>query len=367
LSLAARAALGLVALLAAAGCSRPAAPIATAAMSQADAEREVSARVDVSRLYTNEFVDEADTPGPVHSGPPDQLRLGLLWLANDQTSPWFVGLDKGFFRDAGIDLRIVEGGPGRDNVPLLAGSQIELFAGNLEQGLEAVLNPTGADLVMICANFKESALSWAMLDRSIPQGQRSTRQVTAADLKGKRIGLQPGNEDLYVNIVCDHFGLTPSDLTVVTAGSTPDGLIGGAMDFYQCFSENQIRLFERRGYFNYMILPFRAIGYVSYTDVSVVRRDYLESHRDVLRRYVSALKRSFQYLIAHPQEAAEISSRMSTTPLTVPEVRWRIDRDIPLFLDEGKEPLLSLDPHTILAVTAQLYRYHLIELPPSRP
>jgi ABC-type nitrate/sulfonate/bicarbonate transport system substrate-binding protein len=336
-------------------------------MSQADAEKEVSARVDVPRLFTNEFVDEAEVPGPAHSGPPDRLRLGLLWLANDQTAPWFVGLAKGFFRDAGIDLQIVEGGPGRDNVPLLAGGQVDLFAGNLEQDLEAVLNPTGADLVMICANFKESALCWAMLDHSISPQQRSTREVTAADLKGKRIGLQPGNEDLYINIVCDHFGLAPSDLTIVTAGATPDGLIGGAMDFYQCFSENQIRLFERRGYFNYVIMPFRAIGYISYTDVSVARRDYLNTHRDVLRRYVGALRRSFQYLIAHPDEAAEISSRMSTTPLTVPEVRWRMARDIPLFLGEGKEPLLALKQSTILTVAGQLYRFHLIELPPGRP
>jgi ABC-type nitrate/sulfonate/bicarbonate transport system substrate-binding protein len=336
-------------------------------MSQADAERDVSAHVDVSRLFTNEFVDEADTPGPVHSGPPDRLRLGLLWLANDQCAPWFVGLGKGFFRDAGIDLQLVEGGPGRDNLPLLVGGQVDLFAGNLEQALEAVLNPTGADLVMISGNFKESPLCWAMLDRSIPPQQRSTREVTAADLKGKRIGLQPGNEDLYVNIVCEHFGLSPSDLNVVTAGSTPDGLIGGAMDFYQCFSENQIRLLERRGYMNYVMLPFRSIGYVSYTDVSVVRRDYLTSHRDVLRRYVAALRRSMRYLIDHPDEAAEISTRMSTMPLTLPQVRWRMLRDIPLYAGDGKEPLLALNGSTVLTIAGQLYRFHLIELPASQP
>jgi ABC-type nitrate/sulfonate/bicarbonate transport system substrate-binding protein len=356
-----------LAALAAGGCSRSPSPPEAAPITQVEAERQVSARVDVARLFTNEFVDAAETPGPVHAGPPARLRMGLLWVANDENTPWFVGLAKGFFRDEGVDLQIVEGGPGRDNLPLLAGGQIEIYAGLLEQDLEAVLNPTGADLVMICANVKGNALCWTMLDRGVPVGQRSTRRVTAADLKGHRIGLQPGNEDLYVNIVCEHFGLAPSDLDIVTAGATPDGLIGGAMDFYQCYSENQIRLLERRGYRNYVVLPFSSIGYISYTSVSVARRDFLVSHRDVLRRYVAALRRSLQYVIDHPEEAAEISARMSTTPLTVPEVRWRLAYDIPLYVGGGKEPLLALNEGVIRTVAAQLYRFHQIELPPGRP
>jgi ABC-type nitrate/sulfonate/bicarbonate transport system substrate-binding protein len=366
LSGAARAALGLAALAVIAGCARPAAP-PPPPLSQAEAEREVTARVDLGRLFTNDLVAEADRPGAAPAGPPEHLRLGLLWLANDQCTPWFVGLSKGFFRDAGVDLELIEGGPARDNLPLLAGGQVDVFEGNLEQDLEAVFNPTGADLVMICANMKVSALCWVMLDHSVPPGQRSAYEVTAADLRGHRIGLQPGNEDLPINIVCEHFGLRPSELNLVTAGATPDGLIGGAMDFYQCFSENQIRLLDRLGYHNYAILSFPAIGYLSYTDVSVVRRDYLGSHRDLLRRYVGALRRSLRYVIDHPDEASAIAARMSTVPLTQAEIRWRIARDIPLFRGDGREPLLALDEGRIRGIAAQLYRYHVIELPARRP
>lgn len=355
------------AALAAAGCSRSAGTAAPGrALSQAEAEQEVAARIDVRRLFTNEFVDGPPAGDPIRRGPPDRLRLGMLWLANDEAAPWFVGQAKGYFRDAGIDLQLLPGGPTRDNVPLLISGQIDVYEGPVEQAVRAGLSPTGADLVMIGAVLKETSLAWMMLDRTIPRGQRSTHVVTVADLKGRRIGLQAASADYYVALACDHFGLAPSDLPVVPAGSTPDGLIAGAMDFYQCYSDNQPRLLEQNGYFNYALLPFKDIGYVSYGEVSLVRRDYLRSHRDLIHRYVFALRRSLREIIDHPDESAQIVARMSSTPLTAAEVRWRLARDIPLYEGDAREPLLAMNPRNVLAVVAQLYRFHEIELPPAR-
>ncbi len=146
-------------------------------------------------------------------------------------------------------------------------------------------------------------------------------------------------------------------------GSTPDGLVAGAMDFYQCYSDNQPRLLERNGYFNYLLLPLKDLGYVSYGAVSMVRRDFYQAHRDLLRRYTAALRRSLQEVIDHPDEAAQIVARISSSPLTTAEVRWRLARDIPLFRGDGREPLLVMNERTVLTVVGQLYRFHQIALP----
>jgi ABC-type nitrate/sulfonate/bicarbonate transport system substrate-binding protein len=332
-------------------------------VSEPDAIKYVSKNFDYRHYYTNDFVRAASTPPARPLTPTRKLRLGLYWVANDQIAPWFVGIAKGYFRDVGIDLDIVEGGPQRDNLSNLVGGNVDIYAGFAESIYQEIASRTGADLVMISANLKGTGNAWIMLDHSIPQGERSTHRVTVDDLRGHRIGIPTGAE-YWVAFVREHYKLAPEDMVLVNVGTTPDALIAGTVDFYQGWYDDQPRLLDREGYHNYVVLRFDDLGYRSYSYISTVTRPFFTANPDVLRAYVYALNKSLRYLIAHTDEASEIVSKdCKAYEVTPAQVKWRIEQDMPLFVGNGTEPLLEFDDNHMLLTVAQLYRYHQIELP----
>jgi ABC-type nitrate/sulfonate/bicarbonate transport system substrate-binding protein len=332
-------------------------------ISEQDAIRYVKEHFDYQRYYTNEFV-KLDSVVPLKPlAPVRKLRLGLYWVANDQIAPWFVGLSKGYFRDVGIDLEIVEGGPQRDNLSNLVGGNVDLYAGFAESIYQEITSRTGSDLVMVSANLKGTGNAWIMLDHTIPQSIRSTHKITVDDLRGHRIGIPTGAE-YWAAFAREHYKLNASDLTLVNVGATPDALLAGTVDFYQGWFDDQPRLLDREGYHNYVVLRFDDLGYRSYSYISTVTRAFYKGNPEVLRAYVYALNRSLKYLIDHKDESSGIVSReCKDYELTPAEVRWRIDQDMPLFVGDGSAPLLAFDDQRMLLTVAQLYRYHQIELP----
>ncbi len=348
-----------------AGCGRPASAPESALPPRpaAEARAAVEAHFPLDRHFTNEFIPAPGAAPLAPLVPMRKVKLGLYWVENDQWAPWYVGIAKGFFRDVGIDLELVEGGPGREQMNALIAGRVELYIGAPEAAFRMVTSPTGADLVMIAADLKAPVLALMMLDGTVPQNQRSTRRLTAADVRGHRLGLQPDGY-YFAQMVADRMGFPVSELTIVNAGATPDGLIGGAMDFYLGWLDNQPRILERSGYRNWNAISFAELGYQGYGDITMVTRATYEHDPEMLRRYVAALDRSVRYLLAHREESAAIIARASAAySLTPDEVRWRIDRDAPLFTGDGSEPLLAMGRARMLENFVQLYRYRQIDLP----
>jgi ABC-type nitrate/sulfonate/bicarbonate transport system substrate-binding protein len=332
-------------------------------MSQAEAEQAVATRGDVHRYVVQDFIPKAGAPAPAPLNPRRTLKIGLYWVLNDELTPWFVGLDKGFFSDQGLDVQLEEGGPGRDMLSSLIAGRVDLYVGKPENVLFVLNSPTGADLKMIAALMKKTPVGWIGIDRTIPQTEASTRHIGADYLRGRRVAVTPGSEYM-AGVATSELGLAPGDIHVLKAGATPDVLMSGAVDYYQGFSDNQPRILERNGYKNWTFFAFADIGYQDYWDVSVVTAETYQRDPQMLAAYVFALDRSMRYEMAHPEEAADIAIRHTPNyPETREEALWRIHKDIALYTGDGSEPLLMMNPAVIQKQLALLYRYHRIDLP----
>src|SRR4029077_2084071 len=55
----------------------------------------------------------------------DQVSLQLKWKHQFQFAGYYAALEKGFYRDAGMDVEIREGGPDVDNAKAVAASQAD--------------------------------------------------------------------------------------------------------------------------------------------------------------------------------------------------------------------------------------------------
>jgi ABC-type nitrate/sulfonate/bicarbonate transport system substrate-binding protein len=336
-------------------------------LSEEQGEKDVAERFDAHRYVLPDFIPKPGAPPPAAITPRRTLNIGLYWVLNDELTPWYVGIDKGFFSDVGLDIHFLEGGPNRDTLSSLVAGRVDVYVGPPETVLFVINSRTGADLKMICATLKETPAGWIGIDRSIPQTQRSTRQIGRDDLKGRKIGVTPGGE-FIANVVESKLNLAPGDLQIMTAGATPDALMAGAIDYYSGFSENQPRILERNGFMNWTFFPFTAIGYHDYFDASTVTADFYKQNPNVLACYVYALNRSIHYEMAHPEEAAEITVKhIPGYVVSKEEALWRIKKDLPIYQGDGSEPILAMNPAVIQKQLTLFYRYHQMELPPAPP
>jgi ABC-type nitrate/sulfonate/bicarbonate transport system substrate-binding protein len=326
--------------------------------------------IDYEALLHTEFIPEPGSAWPDPADAPEELtplRMGISWIANDQFTPWILGQQLGFFAAEGIDLQIVEGGPGRDHLVSLIGGQIDVFVGAAEPILQYKMSPTGSDVVMLGATMKGSSAGWVMLDKSIPKNQRSTKVITREDFIGKRIGVQNGAL-FYTQFVCDQLGIHPDEFTLLTAGANPDALIAGALDFFQCWIVNQPRILERAGYMNWVGVTFDELGFESYNDISTVTLERFEAEPELFAAYMRALTRSMEYLVANVEESAAIVAEAidPVYELTADDIIWRMEREIPIYEGDGEEPLLHMSPEKMRRIVALLIEYGQIDLPETQ-
>ena len=218
-------------------------------------------------------------------------------------APQYVAIEKGYFRDEGIDLELVNGF-GADKVmsAVVAGetdigfcgaeSSIYLYA---EGASNYVVN--FAQLTQRAGNFLVSRepiddFSWDML-------------------KGKDVlgGRKGGMPEMVFEYILEKNDINPkTDLTInqsIDFGSTAAAFSGGQGDFTVEFEPSATAL-EAAGE-GYVVASLGVdSGYVPYTSYSVTK-EYLNEHPDTIQGFTNALQKGMDYVNTHtPAQIAEV-------------------------------------------------------------
>src|SRR5258706_13358094 len=80
----------------------------------------------------------------------DAVSLQLKWKHQFQFAGYYQALEQGFYRDAGLDVTIREGGPGIDVAEVVAGGKSDFSAFSASVLRECT---AGRRLVVLAANF----------------------------------------------------------------------------------------------------------------------------------------------------------------------------------------------------------------------
>src|SRR4030088_2390282 len=136
--------------------------------------------------------------------------------------PPYIAMDMGIFKDEGLTVEIAkfEGGVGAFRA--MAGGSVDLAGTSAEPFITAVSQ--GAEVKAIYTYAPNVDVAFVVAEKI----------KTAADLKGKNIGIQePGGfADVMSRLVLKKYNIAPTDVkfvTTTTAGRVP-ALIGGTVD-----------------------------------------------------------------------------------------------------------------------------------------
>ncbi len=206
--------------------------------------------------------------------------------------------DKGFFKAHGIALGYVPGtGGGSAITNMVSGAADVAFTdpSSLYQALDR-----GEDLVGIYNIYPQNVFNVvAPVDRGIK---------TAADLKGKTIGVYSLNSGTRQNLLflLNEAGLTEHDVTIQVTGLLNFApVIQGQVDATAA-TDTGLYIGKLKGLGEVEVINVADSLNVP-ADLFVVTRDYYERNKPLLRRFLLAYRDSAQWMIDHPQEAAEIA------------------------------------------------------------
>jgi NitT/TauT family transport system substrate-binding protein len=164
------------------------------------------------------------------SGARKPVKLQLQWFTQAQFAGYFAAVDQGFYKDAGLDVSILEGGV--DIVPqtVLAQGQADYAIAWVPKALAS--REQGAGITDVAQIYQRSGtLQVSFKDKNITK---------AADLKGKKVGNWGfGNEfELFAGMT--KAGLAPGkDVTLVQQQFDMQALLKGDIDAAQAMTYNE--------------------------------------------------------------------------------------------------------------------------------
>jgi len=226
-----------------------------------------------------------------------QTRLLLDWLPNPNHIPLYVGQDKGFFAESGIDLLITKLQDPSDSIPLVTSGQADLALFYMPDTIRAIQR--GADVEVVGVLFKKPLNGFIFREG---EGIKNPK-----DLNGKSLGYcLDGSGTTVLDYILEKNQITPNDKKNVsfdlvgTLGTKQVDVIYGAYWNIEC--EHLRALGVNTQYFDLI-----QMGYPNYYELVVLAKEKSpQTHLEAVSSFKKALQKSIDYSAAHPEEAFEI-------------------------------------------------------------
>jgi len=234
----------------------------------------------------------------------DAVTFQANWLIQGENAYMIAGREKGFFKEAGIELTVNRGfGSGGTVKKIVTGAAT---IGTADMGVMMLGRVReGLPVKCISAEYTYS-----------PQGFWSLAAgpvKTVKDLVGKKVGITPGNSLLaYFPLLAKANGIDPASVSFVNmeASALLPTLLAGQIDampgFSTVFDLRNAETTAQGKPLNSM--PMAKNGLQVYGECQFVAETTLAQKPDLLRRYLGAVEKSLRWANENPDETAKIIS-----------------------------------------------------------
>jgi NitT/TauT family transport system substrate-binding protein len=246
----------------------------------------------------------ASSSGASPSGATTTVNVGVIPIVD--VAPIYLGVQQGFFKAEGLDLKLKTAQGGAAIVPGVISGQYQFGFSNTTSLLLAASKglPVKAVAAGVASTGSTSADFGAVV---VP---KDSPIHTAADLAGKRVAVNTLNNinTTTVNQAVRSAGGDPSHISyvelafpnIVPAVAKGDVDAGQVVEPFLTIAKNQGM---REVTSNYAVTAPDLTVAMYFTSAS-----YAQSHPDVVRRFTTAMKNSLDYANSHPDAARAIMS-----------------------------------------------------------
>ena len=164
----------------------------------------------------------------------DQVSMQLKWKHQFQFAGYYAALEQGFYRDAGLDVTIREGGPGIDVAEAVASGKADFGVCSASVLREWKL---GRRLVVLAAIFQHSPVVILV--------PRRADITSVSDLRGRRLMDSPGSDEIAAMLKRE--GVDYEAMPRVAHEGNPRDLLAGRADAMVAYSTNEPFVLDQLG------------------------------------------------------------------------------------------------------------------------
>ena len=267
--------------------------------------------------------------GKKDEGPVEKITVGVASI--DASALFYIAYDRGFFKEQGLDVKVVEYTAGvlaaddllQDNLDVVTASEFAVVS-------KFPLHPEVRILASIARSDNHEVI--ARKDRGITE---------PAQLKGKRIAVtRHSSGDFFLGAFLTQYGIPTTGVTFVDLPPPGilDALSSGAVDAAMAWEPTVGKVKERLGS-NAVYWPGQSGR--GYYFVLMTRDDFIKKRPRAVERLLKALIEAEEYVSAHTPEAQTFMAERLGYDRILMQSLWsrsdfrvRLDQDLLILMED---------------------------------
>lgn len=251
------------------------------------------------------------------------VAMQLSWLHSVQFAGSYIAQDRGWWREAGLDVSLLQGGPNAPvEPPVVAGTAL---VGISAADYTAAAVNQGAPFRIIGVAMQKNPFVIA----SLPANPVNT----PADLVGKRIGMAVANTPV-LQALCSLNDVDFEAIQIVPTQYSAQPLVSDQVDCLLCWETDLPVAMEVQGIACQTML-MADHGYALHSQTYIATTDSLTNRRDDLVRLMAGEVRGWQAYRDDTDAAADLTMAMfPDAGLDLPTQKLQATRQVPLMFSD---------------------------------
>lgn len=258
-----------------------------------------------------------------------EITLNLTYIPNVQFAPFYVAIEKGYFAEYGLNVKLNYGNEA-DFIALIGSNNQQFMIASGEQVL--LSRAQGLPIVEVLSWYKDYPIGVASL--------KEADITSTADLKGKKIGLPGlfGASYIGFEALARQAGLNDNDYSLNSIGFTQvEALVNKQVDAVVVYLANEPVQLSSRGYETSVLRTADTVSLVG--NGLVTNEKTIAEDPQLIKNVVDALYRgiiesardpesTYQICEKYIENLASDQSEIQKNVLTESIKLWRLDKDL---------------------------------------
>ena len=225
----------------------------------------------------------------------EPVSLQLRWMHQFQFAGYYAALQQGYYREAGLDVTLKEGGPGVDPVADVLSGKSDFGIGVSSLVVDYL---KGKPVLMLGPVFQHSP------NILVVHG-RDKRPVDLATAGAGKIALMAGDQDIELKAMFLEEGIALDKLHIVPDERHLDDFLDRRIEALYAYVSNEPFVLNQLG-LPYTILKPQTYGMDFYGDILFTHKALEASRPKVVAAFRAASMRGWQYALEHPLEIVDL-------------------------------------------------------------
>ncbi|WP_258003181.1 diguanylate cyclase domain-containing protein, partial [Janthinobacterium sp. AD80] len=228
----------------------------------------------------------------------ERVALQLNFTHQFQFAGYYAAIEQGYYREAGLDVTLLEGGAGSSAEAAVLDGRAEYGVGNSTLLLSRL---AGKPVVVLGVVFQHSPSVLLMRQQG---GAPDVRKLAGAAVMIGMPGGQPAGAD-EVSLFLQKMGVAPGQMQHLPPSYRVEDLINGKVEAIAAYSTNEPDYLDRAGFSYYQFTP-RSAGIDFYGDNLFTSEQELRRYPERAKAFRAASMRGWQYAMAHREQMAQL-------------------------------------------------------------